>query len=48
MRRVLLALALGSAAVISGAANGPEYSIQAIRYADSVGDSVADMVEGAS
>lgn len=31
----------------SAAQTGPEYSIQAIRYADSPGDSVADMVMGA-
>lgn len=31
----------------SAAQSGPEYSIQAIRYADSPGDSVADMVAGA-
>jgi glyoxylase-like metal-dependent hydrolase (beta-lactamase superfamily II) len=32
---------------VSTAQTGPEYSIQAIRYADSPGDSVADMVMGA-
>jgi glyoxylase-like metal-dependent hydrolase (beta-lactamase superfamily II) len=32
---------------VSAAQSGPEYSIQAIRYADSPGDSVADMVMGA-
>jgi hypothetical protein len=47
IRRLLLMLSLVSAAVISKAATGPEYSIVAIRIADSPGDRVADMVMGA-
>ena len=47
MKRLLLMSGLVLAAAILGTANGREYSIQAIRYADSRGDSVADMVEGA-
>src|SRR5580693_4979755 len=43
-RFVILPLLLLAA---SAAQSGPEYSIQAIRYADSPGDSVADMVMGA-
>ncbi|MCH7820644.1 MAG: N-acyl homoserine lactonase family protein [Proteobacteria bacterium] len=42
----LLALALALAPAIS-TAQTPEYSIEAIRYADSPGDTVADMVMGA-
>jgi glyoxylase-like metal-dependent hydrolase (beta-lactamase superfamily II) len=34
-------------AAASNAATGPEYSVQAIRYANSPGDSVADLVMGA-
>ncbi len=34
-------------AMVLPAATGPEYSIQAIRYANSPGDSVADLVMGA-
>lgn len=45
MKRFLLFPLLLLAA--SAAQSGPEYSIQAIRYADSPGDSVADMVAGA-
>jgi glyoxylase-like metal-dependent hydrolase (beta-lactamase superfamily II) len=47
MRRLLLLAVLVSAAGISGAANAPEYSIVAIRIADSPGDRVAEMVMGA-
>jgi glyoxylase-like metal-dependent hydrolase (beta-lactamase superfamily II) len=47
IRRLLLVLGLVSAAAMTGAANGPEYSIVAIRLADSPGDRVADMVMGA-
>jgi glyoxylase-like metal-dependent hydrolase (beta-lactamase superfamily II) len=47
IRRLLLMLSLVSAAVISRAATGPEYSIVAIRIADSPGDRVAEMVIGA-
>jgi len=47
MRRLLLLAGLASAAGISGAANVPEYSIVAIRIADSPGDRVAEMVMGA-
>jgi glyoxylase-like metal-dependent hydrolase (beta-lactamase superfamily II) len=47
MRRLLLMMSLVSAAVLSGAATGPEYSIVAIRIADSPGDRVAEMVIGA-
>jgi glyoxylase-like metal-dependent hydrolase (beta-lactamase superfamily II) len=47
MRRLLLLAGLASAAGISGAANAPEYSIVAIRIADSPGDRVAEMVMGA-
>jgi glyoxylase-like metal-dependent hydrolase (beta-lactamase superfamily II) len=47
MRRLLLLASLVSAAGISGAANAPEYSIVAIRIADSPGDRVAEMVMGA-
>jgi len=42
---LLLVLAVGGAK--PSAAPSPEYSIQAIRYADSQGDSVADLVMGA-
>lgn len=45
MKRLLLFPLLLLAA--SAAQTGPEYSIQAIRYADSPGDSVADLVMGA-
>jgi glyoxylase-like metal-dependent hydrolase (beta-lactamase superfamily II) len=44
MKRFLFAAAL---AVLLGATSTPEYSIQAIRLANSPGDSVADMVVGA-
>jgi len=47
IRRLLLLAGLASAAGISGAANVPEYSIVAIRIADSPGDRVAEMVMGA-
>src|ERR1700686_934416 len=46
MKRLMLAVGFVLAAGIS-AAGGPEYSIQAIRYADSPGDFVADLVMGA-
>ena len=44
MKRFLLA---GIFAALLGASSTPEYSIQAIRLANSPGDSVADMVVGA-
>ena len=44
MRRLLLGAA---ALLLLGSASTPEYSIEAIRYADSPGDSVAEMVIGA-
>jgi glyoxylase-like metal-dependent hydrolase (beta-lactamase superfamily II) len=44
MKRFLFAAAL---AVLLGAPSAPDYSIQAIRLANSPGDSVADMVVGA-
>ena len=48
MKRVVLGLVLLTLAVtIIGAKPSPEYSIQAIRYADSPGDSVAGFVSGA-
>jgi glyoxylase-like metal-dependent hydrolase (beta-lactamase superfamily II) len=47
MRRLLLVMGLVLAAGISRAANAPEYSIVAIRIADSPGDRVAEMVIGA-
>jgi glyoxylase-like metal-dependent hydrolase (beta-lactamase superfamily II) len=47
IRRLLLVAGLVSAAGISVAANAPEYSIVAIRIADSPGDRVAEMVMGA-
>ena len=47
MRRLLLVLGLASAAGITGVASGAEYSIVAIRLADSPGDRIADMVMGA-
>lgn len=47
MRRLLLAFSLLSAAGITTAADSPEYSIVAIRLADSPGDRVAEMVMGA-
>ncbi len=46
MKRFVLTLLLVLAAPIT-AAQPPEYSIQAIRFANSPGDSVADMVMGA-
>jgi glyoxylase-like metal-dependent hydrolase (beta-lactamase superfamily II) len=46
MKRLLLVVGLVLGAGIS-AATGPEYSIQAIRYANSPGDSVPDLVMGA-
>src|ERR1700686_48770 len=46
MKRLMLAVGFVLAAGIS-AAGGPEYSIEAIRYADSPGDPVADLVIGA-
>jgi glyoxylase-like metal-dependent hydrolase (beta-lactamase superfamily II) len=45
MKRLLLVFLLSIFPATSQA--GPEYSIQAIRYADSPGDSVADLVMGA-
>jgi glyoxylase-like metal-dependent hydrolase (beta-lactamase superfamily II) len=45
VKRILLAAA---AAMLLGAASAPEYTIEAIRYADSPGDAVAEMVIGAS
>jgi len=48
MRRFLLVLFFPLLLLAATAAQGvPEYSIQAIRYADSPGDSVADLVMGA-
>lgn len=47
MNRLLWVLGLVAAAGITVAASGPEYSIVAIRIADSPGDRVADMVIGA-
>ena len=47
MRRLLLVLGPVWAAGMTGAGAGPEYSIVAIRIADSPGDRVADMVMGA-
>jgi hypothetical protein len=44
VKRFLLA---GIFAALLGASSTPEYSIQAIRLANSPGDSVADMVVGA-
>ena len=44
MRRFLLAAIAGT---LLGSASTPEYSIEAIRYADSPGDPVADLVIGA-
>jgi hypothetical protein len=46
MKRLLLLVSLVLATGIS-AANSPEYSIVAIRLADSPGDRVAEMVMGA-
>ena len=46
MKQPVLSLLLALAAAIPAAA-APEYSIQAIRFADSPGDAVADMVMGA-
>ncbi len=46
MRHLLASLLLLFAAMLSGA-QSPEYSIQAIRFANSPGDSVAEMVMGA-
>src|SRR6266481_3221206 len=46
MRRLLLVLGL-AAVGMTGAARGPEYSMVAIRIADSPGDRVAEMVMGA-
>ena len=46
MKHLALSLLLALAAATS-AAQAPEYSIQAIRFANSSGDSVADMVMGA-
>ena len=46
MKHFVLTLLLALAAAIP-AAQAPEYSIQAIRFANSPGDSVADMVMGA-
>ena len=46
MKRLLIGFLLLFSAAIS-AAQAPDYSIQAIRLADSPGDSVADMVMGA-
>jgi glyoxylase-like metal-dependent hydrolase (beta-lactamase superfamily II) len=44
VKRVLLAAVVMT---LLGSASGPEYSIEAIRYADSPGDPVADLVIGA-
>lgn len=44
MKRLLLAAA---ALMLLGSASTPEYSIEAIRYADSPGDSLADLLIGA-
>jgi glyoxylase-like metal-dependent hydrolase (beta-lactamase superfamily II) len=44
VKRVLLAAV---AMTLLGSASGPEYSIEAIRYANSPGDQVADLVIGA-
>jgi glyoxylase-like metal-dependent hydrolase (beta-lactamase superfamily II) len=46
MRKVLLSLLLALVSATS-AAQAPEYSVQAIRFANSPGDSVAEMVMGA-
>jgi hypothetical protein len=46
MKRFLLALCFFLCAALLGA-QSPEYSIQAIRLADSPGDRVAEMVMGA-
>ena len=46
MRHLLASLLLLLAAMLSGA-QSPDYSIQAIRFANSPGDSVAEMVMGA-
>jgi glyoxylase-like metal-dependent hydrolase (beta-lactamase superfamily II) len=46
MKRLVLALCLALAAAVSGA-SGPEYSIQAIRYASSPGFPVSGLVIGA-
>jgi glyoxylase-like metal-dependent hydrolase (beta-lactamase superfamily II) len=46
MKRLALALSLALAAAVSGA-SGPEYSIQAIRYASSPGFPVSGLVIGA-
>ena len=46
--RTVRRLLLGAAALLLlGSASTPEYSIQAIRYADSPGDALADLVIGA-
>jgi glyoxylase-like metal-dependent hydrolase (beta-lactamase superfamily II) len=47
MKRLLVAVCLFLAGGISGAASGPEYSIQAIRYASLPGFAVSDLVMGA-
>jgi glyoxylase-like metal-dependent hydrolase (beta-lactamase superfamily II) len=44
VKRILLAAVVMT---LLGSASGPEYSIEAIRYANSPGDPVADMVMGA-
>jgi glyoxylase-like metal-dependent hydrolase (beta-lactamase superfamily II) len=44
VKRILVA---AIAALLLGAASTPEYTIEAIRYADSPGDSVADLMVGA-
>ena len=46
MKHFVLTLSLALSTAIA-AAQAPEYSIQAIRFANSPGDSVADMVMGA-
>ena len=46
MKHFLLGLVLAAGAAL-GTAQSPQYSIQAIRFADSPGDSLADMVMGA-
>jgi glyoxylase-like metal-dependent hydrolase (beta-lactamase superfamily II) len=47
MKRLLLIVGLCLLAGTSGAASGPEYSIQAIRYASSPGFPVSELVKGA-
>ena len=47
MKAHLLALTIALAVIVS-TASSPDYSIQEIRFADSPGDRVSDMVMGAS